>query len=119
MPSDSVAVVVIVSVVISNKHPAHTNGSGNCVATTLRTAFNSLPFHREIEIYVPSNKHTHKHSTVAPKRPNHINEAIKAMHPTTEFGNVCVKHVRCSVLNVTFLGTPRALCQLPIFIHSV
>lgn len=28
---------------------------------------------------------------------------------------VCVKPVQCSVLNVTFLGTPRALCQ---FIHS-
>lgn len=24
---------------------------------------------------------------------------------------VCVNHVRCSVLNVTFLGTPRALCH--------
>lgn len=39
-----------------------------------------------------------------------------ALSTKTDVRCVCVNHIRCSVLNVTFLGTPRAIgCQ---FTHS-
>lgn len=69
-----------------------------------------------------AHRHFMRHSTVCAVETNSRFESQierSSMHRATEFGNVCVKHVRCSVLNVTFLGTPRALSPNHTqFIHS-
>lgn len=69
-----------------------------------------------------AHRHFMRHSTVCAAETNSRFESQierSSMHRATEFGNVCVRHVRCSVLNVTFLGTPRALSPNHTqFIHS-